>query len=43
MSQRSLRKHVEGSNYEDKWSQQTDDMGWMSNCEKAKISPRNRE
>ena len=36
MSQRSLRKQIEGSDYEDKWSQQADDMGWMSNHEKRK-------
>ena len=27
---------MEGSNYEDKWSQQADDVGGMGNCEKRK-------
>ena len=27
---------MEGSNYEDKWSQWTDDVRWMSNHEKRK-------
>ena len=27
---------MEGSNYEDKWSQQANDVGWMSNHEKRK-------
>ena len=40
MSQRSLRKQMEGSDYEDKCSQQADDVGRMSNREKRKISPR---
>ena len=25
---------MEGSNYKDKWSQQADDVGWMSNHKK---------
>ena len=33
---------MEGSDYEDKWSQQADDVGWMSNYGKRKISPRNK-
>ena len=40
MSQRSPMKRMEGSDYEDKWSQQADDVGWMSNREKRKVSPR---
>ena len=40
MSQRSPENWMEGSNYEDKCSQQADDVGGMSNCEKGKISPR---
>ena len=27
---------MEGSDYEDKWSQQADDVEWMSNCKKTK-------
>ena len=40
MSQRSPRKWMEGSDYEDKCSQRADDMGGMSNHEKRKASPR---
>ena len=40
MSQRSPKKRMEGSDYEDKWGQRADDVGWMSNREKRKISPR---
>ena len=36
MSQRNPRKQMEGSNYKDKWSQQANDVGWMSNCKKTK-------
>ena len=36
MSHRSPRKRMEGSDYEDKCSQQADDVGRMSNCEKRK-------
>ena len=36
MSQRSLKKWMERSDYEDKWSQQANDVEWMSNCEKRK-------
>ena len=36
MSQRSLRNWIEGSDYEDKWSQWANDMGWMSNHKKSK-------
>ena len=36
MSLRSLRKQIEGSDYEDKCSQWANDMGWMSNREKRK-------
>ena len=39
MSQRSLRKQMEGSDYEDKWSQQADDVKRVSNQRKEKISP----
>ena len=40
MSQRSLRKWMKGSNYEDKWSQQANDMGRMSNYRKRKDKSR---
>ena len=40
MSQRSPRKQMEGSDYEDKCGQWADDVGGMSNCEKGKVSPR---
>ena len=40
MSQRSPKKRIEGSDYEDKWGQRADDVGWMSNRKKRKISPR---
>ena len=43
MSHRSLKKWMEGSDYEDKWSQRADDMGRMSNCEKRKVSPREQK
>ena len=36
MNQRSLRKWMEGSNYEDKWSQWADDVERMSNHKKRK-------
>ena len=36
MSQKSLRKQMEESDYEDKWSQQADDMEWISNHKKRK-------
>ena len=36
MSQRSLKKQMEGSNYKDKWGQQADDVEWMSNRKKRK-------
>ena len=36
MSQRSLEKRMEGSDYEDKCSQQADDMGGMSNHRERK-------
>ena len=38
MSQKSLKKQMEGSNYKDKWSQWADDVEWMSNHKKEKIS-----
>ena len=40
MSQRSLKKRMEGSDYEDKWSQRADDVRGMSNREKRKVSLR---
>ena len=40
MSQRSLKKRMEGSDYEDKCSQRAGDVGGMSNREKGKVSPR---
>ena len=40
MSQRSPMKRMEGSDYEDKCGQRADDVGWMSNREKRKVSPR---
>ena len=40
MSQRSPKKWMEGSDYEDKWSQRADDVGRMSNREERKVSPR---
>ena len=40
MSQRSPRKRIEGSDYEDKWSQRADDVKGMSNRGKRKVSPR---
>ena len=42
MSHRSPTKRMEGSDYEDKCSQRADDVGWMSNREKRKVSPRNK-
>ena len=36
MSHRSLKKQMEGGNYEDKWSQWANDIGRMSNHEKRK-------
>ena len=36
MSHRSLRKQIEGSNYENKCGQRADDVGGMSNHEKRK-------
>ena len=36
MSQRSPKKQMEESNYEDKWNQYANDMRWMSNHEKRK-------
>ena len=43
MSHRSLKKQMEGSDYEDKCSQRADDMGRISNCKKRKISPEEKE
>ena len=43
MSQRSPKRRMEGSNYEDKWSQQADDVGRMSNREKRKVSLRKQK
>ena len=40
MSHRSPKKQMEGSDYEDKCSQQADDVGGMSNREKRKVSLR---
>ena len=40
MSHRSLKKWMEGSDYEDKCSQWAGDMERMSNHEKRKVSPR---
>ena len=40
MSHRSPKKWMEGSDYEDKWSQRADDVRRMSNREKRKVSPR---
>ena len=34
---------MEGSDYKDKWSQQADDMGWMSNHKKRKDKSRRKE
>ena len=36
MSHRSPKKRMEGSDYEDKWSQWANDVGRMSNREKKK-------
>ena len=43
MSHRSLKKRMKGSDYEDKCSQQADDVGRMSNHKKRKISPEEKE
>ena len=43
MSQRSPRKQIEGSDYEDKWSQWASDVGWMSNHEKRKDKSKRKE
>ena len=43
MSHRSLRKQIEGSNYEGKCSQQADDMGRMSNRRKRKDTSEKRK
>ena len=43
MSQRSLRKWVEGSDYEDKCSQRADDVEGMSNHGKRQISLKEKE
>ena len=43
MSQRSLKKQMEGSDYEDKCGQQADDMGGMSNCKKRKDKSEKRK
>ena len=40
MSQRSPKKRMEGSDYEDKCSQRADGMGGVSNRGKRKVSPR---
>ena len=40
MSQGSPVKQMEGGDYEDKCSQQADDMGGMSNHKKRKLCPR---
>ena len=40
MSQRSPKKQMEGSDYEDKWSQRADDVRGMSNREKREVSPK---
>ena len=43
MSQRSPRKQMEGSDYEDKCSQWADDVGGMSNREKRKDKSERKE
>ena len=43
MSHRSPKKRMEGSDYEDKWSQWADDMGRMSNREKRKDKSKRKE
>ena len=40
MSQRSPKKQMEGSDYEDKCGQRADDVERMSNRGKRKVSPR---
>ena len=42
MSHRSLKKQIEGSDYEDKCGQWADDVGRMSNREKRKVSPKEK-
>ena len=36
-------KQMEGSDYEDMWSQWADDMGCVSNCEKRKDKSKKRK
>ena len=43
MSHRSLKKRMEGSNYEDKCGQQADDMGGVSNRKKRKDKSEKRK
>ena len=43
MSHGSPKKQMEGSDYEDKCSQQAGDMERMSNREKRKVSPRKQK
>ena len=43
MSHRSPKKQMEESDYENKCSQQADDMGRMSNCEKRKEKSKERK
>ena len=43
MSQRSPKKQMEGSDYEDKCSQQADDVERMSNREKRKDKSKGKE
>ena len=43
MSQRSPKKRMEGSDYEDKYSQRANDMGGMSNCEKRNDKSKKKE
>ena len=43
MSHRSLKKQMEGSDYEDKWNQWADDMEGMSNCVKRKDKSKKRK
>ena len=43
MSQRSLKKWVEGSNYKGKCSQWADDVGWMSNHKKRKAKSESKK
>ena len=43
MSQRSLKKQMEGSDYEDKCGQQADDIGGISNHRKRKNKSKKQE